>query len=254
MADKLSYSVNNKEISFTTKSIKIDGKEYFYKNITAIKHSSAKNLYLFKVEGKWHELYYDEANKKSVATIFKKIYNHLVAVKSAEHSKEEAATHKEQPSLIQALEETAKRADDTTGEESTGEKIDSVETEEAPAESEEAPAESEEAPAESEEAPAESEEAPAESEEAPAESEEAPAESEEAPAEKVSVEENAEAQSRKIKFKKSITVFAIIIALFIVAGVVYYFTIGLPTETTPSDGQDTHQYNDIQELIDEMQE
>lgn len=219
MADKLSYSVNNKEISFTTKSIKIDGKEYFYKNITAIKHSSAKNLYLFKVEGKWHELYYDEANKKSVATIFKKIYNHLVAVKSAEHSKEEAATHKEQPSLIQALEETAKRADDTTGEESTGEKIDSVETEEAPAESEEAPAESEEAPAE-----------------------------------KVSVEENAEAQSRKIKFKKSITVFAIIIALFIVAGVVYYFTIGLPTETTPSDGQDTHQYNDIQELIDEMQE
>ena len=139
MANTLNYSINNKEISFSAKSLTINGREYLYKDITAIKHSSSKSLYLFKVDGKWHELFYDEAHKKGVSTIFKKVADHLAAVKKSKAAAEAAVEPKPVP------EETAAEAP------AVEEPASEPEAEEAPVE--EAPAEepaAEDAPAEEE--------------------------------------------------------------------------------------------------------
>lgn len=269
MANALKYSIDNKDIIFSTKSLSINGKEYLYKDITAIKHSSAKCLYLFKVDGKWHELRYDNAHKKGVTTIFKKVADHLAAVKKAKAAKEV-------DTIAAALESAPEPAAEETA---TDEKVVEV-VEKGPAAVDDAPslvealeqsqgitAEFEETPEEEAPAEEESEEVPAEeTEEAPAE-EETPAEAEttaeeevektpeEVPAEEAKEEALAEEPDKKAKKKKAFIIFAAIIALFIIAGIAYFFTIGLPSETSPADGQDTtHQYNDIDELIDEMQE
>lgn len=82
-----------------------------------------------------------------------------------------------------------------------------------------------------------------------ASSTDAPAENQEAKAEKEPL-----SPEKKAKLKKSITIFAIIIAAVILASVAYYFIFGSnnsPTENVNSN--ESQQYEDIDQLIDEMQ-
>lgn len=99
-------------------------------------------------------------------------------------------------------------------------------------------------------------EAPAETVEAPAETTEAAAETKEPAAEAEEVLAKAEeAALKKSRLKKAFTIFAIIIALFVIAGIIYFFTIGTTNDSSQTVNTDeTYQYNDIDELIEEMQE
>ena len=64
-----------------------------------------------------------------------------------------------------------------------------------------------------------------------------------------------EAALKKSRLKKAFTIFAIIIALFVIAGIIYFFTIGTTNDSSQTINTDeTYQYNDIDELIEEMQE
>ncbi|MDO4177323.1 MAG: hypothetical protein Q4D99_07645 [Bacillota bacterium] len=48
---------------------------------------------------------------------------------------------------------------------------------------------------------------------------------------------------------------AIILAVFVAAGIAYFFVLGPSTDASQGPNTDTtHQYNDIEELIDEMQD
>ena len=119
-----------------------------------------------------------------------------------------------------------------------------VEPAEAPAEEPKA-----EEPAE---VPAE-EEPEEEEEEAPAKEE--PAEEEPQDAEAAILAKAEEAAIKRAKRKKAFIIFAIILALFIIAGIIYFLTVGTTNDAAQSPNVDeTHQYNDIDELIEEMQE
>ena len=107
-----------------------------------------------------------------------------------------------------------------------------------------------------EETPSETTEAPEETVGAPAEATEAAAETKEPAAEAEEVLAKAEeAALKKSRLKKAFTIFAIIIALFVIAGIIYFFTIGTTNDSSQTVNTDeTYQYNDIDELIEEMQE
>jgi 16S rRNA G527 N7-methylase RsmG len=82
----------------------------------------------------------------------------------------------------------------------------------------------------------------------------AEAETKEAKAEEVLAEAEA-AALKKSRLKKALTIFAIILALFVIAGIIYFFTIGTTNDSSQTVNTDgTYQYNDIDELIEEMQE
>ena len=190
--DTIKLSTNGHDVLFSKKSVTIDGEEYLYTGISAIKHSSAKRVYLFKYEENWHPLYYGEADATRVDAVFKKI----------------ADLNSKRAQASRALAEQTE-----TGEASAEEKA-AEPTEEKAAE---------------------------------------PAADGEASSEE-KTEETIPASERKSKLRKAIIIFSIIIILFIGAGIAYFFVIGPANDASQGPSVDeTHQYKDIQEMIDDMQ-
>ena len=268
--ESIKYQVKGHSVEFSKRALTIDNKVYSYTGISQIKHSSAYHAYLFKYNGEWVKLFYNEPDGKTIAILFKRIQKmnerraaYARATQSIDTSAIAAALAassgekpEEKPAAPEAkAEEPAAKATEPEVEKPAEE---APVVEEAPA-VEEAPVE--EAPAE--EAPAvepekevpEAEEVPAEeaqAEEKPAE--EAPAEEPAKDAETVAAEA-AEAEIKKAKRKKAFLIFGIIIALFLIAGIIYFLTVGTTDDSSQGPNVDeTHQYNDIDELIEEMQE
>ncbi|MDD6979789.1 MAG: hypothetical protein PUI92_05880 [Firmicutes bacterium] len=257
--DTIKLSVDGHEISFSTKSLTIDDKVYLYTGISAIKHSSAKKLYLFKYEDSWHKLPYEDKDQKKVATIFRRVAE-MNAKRSA---KAEAA------SLAKAVEDNAKPAD---ADEINKTDVDTVtdtlsDTAAEPAASEPETAEPEAKGSESDEAAEASlteEESPAEDKGEESEggeteetesNEPAEAEGDESAKAEVDSPELSESELRKKRLIKAFAILAVIIALFVLAGVAYFFIFGTSNDASQSPNTDsTHEYNDIDELIDEMNE
>ena len=268
--ESIKYQVKGHSVEFSKRALTIDNKVYSYTGISQIKHSSAYHAYLFKYNGEWVKLFYNEPDGKTIAILFKRIQKmnerraaYARATQSIDTSAIAAALAassgekpEEKPAAPEAkAEEPAAKAEEPEVEKPAEE---APVVEEAPA-VEEAPVE--EAPAE--EAPAvepekevpEAEEVPAEeaqAEEKPAE--EAPAEEPAKDAETIAAEA-AEAEIKKAKRKKAFLIFGIIIALFLIAGIIYFLTVGTTDDSSQGPNVDeTHQYNDIDELIEEMQE
>ncbi|MGN0705694.1 MAG: hypothetical protein ACI4KK_03720 [Lentihominibacter sp.] len=257
--DTIKLSVDGHEISFSTKSLTIDDKVYLYTGISAIKHSSAKKLYLFKYEDSWHKLPYEDKDQKKVATIFRRVAE-MNAKRSA---KAEAA------SLAKAVEDNAEPAD---ADEINKTDVDTVtdtlsDTAAEPAASEPETAEPEAEGSESDEAAEASlteEESPAEDKGEESEggeteetesNEPAEAEGDESAKAEGDSPELSEAKLRKKRLIKAFAILAVIIALFVLAGVAYFFIFGTSNDASQSPNTDsTHEYNDIDELIDEMNE
>lgn len=228
MDKKIRITSNGHDVSFTSKALTIDDKEYLYKNISDIKHSSAKHLYIFRCDGEWHKLEYDEKDQKKVSTIFSRI----AALKKAQKPAAKAEEPKAEEPKADEPEVEEPKAEEPAAEEAT---VEEPAAEEATAE---------EPKAEETEEASEAEEKA--EEEKTAEEAELPFEVDVNPAEET---------ERKGRLKKSITILLIIIALFVVAGIAYFFVFGTPNDSSQSPATDsTHQYNDIDELIDEMQE
>ena len=257
--DTIKLSVDGHEISFSTKSLTIDDKVYLYIGISAIKHSSAKKLYLFKYEDSWHKLPYEEKDQKKVATIFRR-----VAEMNAKRSAKAEA-----PSPVKAPEDNAGSAE---AEDVNKTDVDTVtdtlsDTAAEPAASEPETAEPEAEGSESDEAAEASlteEESPAEDKGEESEggeteetesNEPAEAEGDESAKAEGDSPELSEAKLRKKRLIKAFAILAVIIALFVLAGVAYFFIFGTSKDASQSPNTDsTHEYNDIDELIDEMNE
>lgn len=282
--ESIKYQVKGHSVEFSKRALTIDNKVYSYTGISQIKHSSAYHAYLFKYNGEWVKLFYNEPDGKTIAILFKRIQKMnerraayaratqsidtsaiaaALAASSGEKPEEKPAAPEakaEEPAAKATEPEVEKPAEEAPAVEEAP--VEEAPTEEAPAvepekevpEAEEVPAE--EAPA-AEEAPVEEpEEKPAEetpTEEAPA-AEEAPAEEPAKDAETIAAEA-AEAEIKKAKRKKAFLIFGIIIALFLIAGIIYFLTVGTTDDSSQGPNVDeTHQYNDIDELIEEMQE
>ena len=257
--DTIKLSVDGHEISFSTKSLTIDDKVYLYTGISAIKHSSAKKLYLFKYKNSWHKLPYEDKDQKKVATIFRRVAE-MNAKRSA---KAEAA------SPAKAVEDNAEPADadeinktdvDTVTDTLSGTAAEPAAAEPETAEPEAEGSESDEAAEASlteEESPAEDkgEESEGGETEETEGNEPAEAEGDESAKAEGDSPELSEAELRKKRLKKAFAILAVIIALFVLAGVAYFFIFGTSNDASQSPNTDsTHEYNDIDELIDEMNE
>ena len=257
--DTIKLSVDGHEISFSTKSLTIDDKVYLYTGISAIKHSSAKKLYLFKYENSWHKLPYEDKDQKKVATIFRRVAE-MNAKRSA---KAEAA------SPAKAVEDNAEPADadeinktdvDTVTDTLSGTAAEPAAAEPETAEPEAEGSESDEAAEASlteEESPAEDkgEESEGGETEETESNEPAEAEGDESAKAEGDSPELSEAKLRKKRLIKAFAILAVIIALFVLAGVAYFFIFGTSKDASQSPNTDsTHEYNDIDELIDEMNE
>lgn len=257
--DTIKLSVDGHEISFSTKSLTIDDKVYLYTGISAIKHSSAKKLYLFKYENSWHKLPYEDKDQKKVATIFRRVAE-MNAKRSA---KAEAA------SPAKAVEDNAEPADadeinktdvDTVTDTLSGTAAEPAAAEPETAEPEAEGSESDEAAEASlteEESPAEDkgEESEGGETEETESNEPAEAEGDESAKAEGDSPELSEAELRKKRLIKAFAILAVIIALFVLAGVAYFFIFGTSNDASQSPNTDsTHEYNDIDELIDEMNE
>lgn len=255
--DTIKLSVDGHEISFSTKSLTIDDKVYLYTGISAIKHSSAKKLYLFKYENSWHKLPYEDKDQKKVATIFRRVAE-MNAKRSA---KAEAA------SPAKAVEDNAEPADadeinktdvDTVTDTLSGTAAEPAAAEPETAEPEAEGSESDEAAEASlteEESPAEDkgEESEGGETEETESNEPAEAEGDESAKAEGDSPELSEAKLRKKRLIKAFAILAVIIALFVLAGVAYFFIFGTSNDASQSPNTDsTHEYNDIDELIDEM--
>ena len=279
--ESIKYQVKGHSVEFSKRALTIDNKVYSYTGISQIKHSSAYHAYLFKYNGEWVKLFYNEPDGRTIAILFKRIQKmnerraaYARATQSIDTSAIAAALAassgekpEEKPAAPEAkAEEPAAKAEEPEVEKPAEEApvveeapaVEEAPVEEAPAE--EAPAvEPEKEVPEAEEVPAEEaqaeEEVPAEetqAEEKPAE--EAPAEEPAKDAETVAAEA-AEAEIKKAKRKKAFLIFGIIIALFLIAGIIYFLTVGTTDDSSQGPNVDeTHQYNDIDELIEEMQE
>ena len=231
--DTIRLSANGHDILFSKKSVMIDGEEYLYTGINAIKHSSAKRVYLFKYEDNWHPLYYSEADANRVDAVFKKIAD--LNSKRAQAAKALAG----QVEGTAAEEQTAGQAEGTAAEEQTAGQAEGTAAEGTAAEGTAAEEQTAEVTSEAGESAAE------------APSEENAEETEAGESEK----ETIPAAERKSKLKKAILIFAIIIVLFIGAGIAYFFVIGPANDASQGPAVDeTHQYNDIQEMIEDMQD
>ena len=248
---------------FSTKSLKIGDTEYSYAKISDIKHSSAKRLYLFQYEGHWHKLEYAEGEADKTKALFGKI--------AALKAQREAAAAARTAKIAAALEADPNEVSTPDPKQEETSKLDElIAAVEAPADtaSEEAipapvaePSErvidimaelSETQPAAEPEVPEVPPVAEAAAQEPIPEAAQAGAEAFAAEEEVLAAEEAEE--ERKGKLKKSLLIFAAIIAVFAIAAVAYFFVIGPssnPNIGPNSDG--TQQYNDIDELIEDLQ-
>ena len=257
--DTIKLSVDGHEISFSTKSLTIDDKVYLYTGISAIKHSSAKKLYLFKYEDSWHKLPYEDKDQKKVATIFRR-----VAEMNAKRSAKAEAAYP-----AKAVEDNAEPADadeinktdvDTVTDTLSGTAAEPAAAEPETAEPEAEGSESDEAAEASlteEESPAEDkgEESEGGETEETESNEPAEAEGDESAKAEGDSPELSESELRKKRLIKAFAILAVIIALFVLAGVAYFFIFGTSNDASQSPNTDsTHEYNDIDELIDEMNE
>lgn len=281
----IDYIAKGQKVQFSKKAVNINGKDYAYTGMTAIKHSSAKHLYLFKYEDSWRMLPYNPEDEQKLKVLFSRIAE-LNAKRAKIRDAANAPVHVEPPQApkidVKSIMETAEEApaeeipvevvpeaveepvpevvEEPTPEvieeptEIVEEPVPEVVEETIPEVVEETVPEVTEKPVEVPEA---AEEVSAEpSEETPeTPTEEAPVE--ETPAEEA--EEQAEGifppEEKKAKLKKSFKVLAAIIAAFIILAVVYFFVAGTTNNPTVGPNADeTQQYEDIDGLIEDLQD
>lgn len=238
--DTIKLTIDGHEVVISSKSMTVDDKEYLYTGISAIKHSSAGRLYLFNYEGEWQKFHYNEEDAKKVATLFKKIAD-LIAKRTARPASAEknaAAPEEDTDTSVAAAVDVATPVEQPHIDAEKSDGAASMEDSETQA-------------AElSDTLPISSDLQPEE----PTTDQESKQETSDGDSVTAGSELICEEAEKKSKLKKALIIFAVIIVLFVGAGVAYFFTIGPANDASQGPVNETHQYNDIDELIDEMQE
>lgn len=274
--DTIKLTAKGHDVSFSKKSVTIDDKEYLYTGISAIKHSSAKQVYLFRYDGDWHTLYYNDEDERKVSALFSKIaaLNAKKAAQAAETS-ETAQPEAEEIAQPEAKEITQPEPAEADSSDQAGPASESAFEEaslqhlaetlwpETPSENIGEEEQTEAVEVSPEQIEEQTEEPTEETAEEPVE------ETNEEPAEVKTEDEKAQDEtetytltdddvaneiSRKSRLKKSIITLVIILAFFAAAAVVLFLTMDSTSDPSHSPNTDgTYQYNDIDELIEEIQ-
>lgn len=301
-------------MTFTTKSLTIDDKEFLFKDMTGIKHSSQNQIYVFKYGNSgYHQMKYEEKDAAKLKIIFSRI----VALSNAHKAKMAEAVAKDDAQVDQSEQPKSHDQVDTPANLSSAEAEEATEKNSEPMPQAEEEAKAETAPTEAtEDITVETVDIPvtekdlfftihpstenkpvisdtiikddvlkksdlekslteiASKENSEAEkSEDAAIANDSAEAETTDVtdgktsgalpeveisdtpsESVSNETTKKFKLKKSLIILAIVIAFFLVLGLVYYKYFGL--SSSPNYGpnsEQTDQYNDIDELIDDLQ-
>lgn len=221
-------------VQFTTKSVTLDGKEYFYADITELYHSPVVHTYQFECYGETKKIIYEKKDAKILNAIFSQVKNLEVKKAAAETEKPVAPVKEEAPVVEEAP------VAETPAEEVKEEAKPEENSEEATSEEEKHKKSAKETFAslvDTLKKKAASIKNPAEGD-AKEETEKEPMDPE-----------------KKERLKKSLRVFGIILAAVIVVSVIYYFVFGTanaPTDTNPTNIE-SQQYDDIDQLIEDMQ-
>ncbi len=273
------------EMVFTKRSLTIDGREYLYKDMSSIKHSAENRIYIFRYDNEWQKLYYEEHDAHIVNTLFQRI----AGMNRANRARAAAAAESEQTQQPHAVETSA---EETPAEASPGEApAEEVQTDEPSGEEEpETPeAETTDTPVTeadlfytihpgSENKPvitdtilredalrkSEIEARLAEAEARETEDAEAKTADTDAVSDKSDLpevefsdtqeDENSRETTSKFKLKKALIILAIVLAFFVLLGVVRYALFGLSwSPNYETEKNQTNQYNDIDELINDLQ-
>lgn len=246
-------------VLFTTKSVTLDGKEYFYSDITELYHSPVVHTYQFKCYGEIKKLTYEKKDAKILNAIFSQVKNlevkrQAAAEKAPVQEKAPAPTPVEEPS---SAKEPETPAETETAPETPVLKETPVNVKDLPADTLEDMIQATIALNEErakKEAAKEAKKAKkkaireAKKNGTPIPEEYLNDESEE----KESIAADPEKMER---LKKSLKIFGIILGVLIAVSIIYYFVFGTPsdpTDTNPSNIE-SQQYEDIDQLIDDMQ-
>ena len=248
---QFTLKINGRDAIFTTKSLTMEGKEYLYAHMDNIKHSASKHVYVFDYEGETKYLLYNEKDTKPLRVVFTQVVK--MREKQRAKAKEEAdKAILEHTSTMDtydairfraAVDEAAK-----AGKTSISEPV-----QPAPEVKAEAPVNDAEAPAPEAEIVQEAPEVVEVSDEVRPEVQEAGKEALKKESKKVKKKEaNEEKQSR---VKKSVVIFVAILVVLAILAVGWYFLFGPADNPNIGPNSDqTQQYDDIDDLIQDLEE
>jgi len=107
----IDYIANGQNVQFSKKSVTINGEEFAYTGMSAIKHSSAKCIYLFKYDGQWRMLNYNESDEQKLKTLFTRIADlnakRAAILKAAEQAAAKAVPEAADKTASEAAEKAA---------------------------------------------------------------------------------------------------------------------------------------------------
>ena len=245
--------INGQKAQFTTKSVTLNGKEYFYSKITKLDHSPIVHTYKMECEGEEMLLTYEKKDAKILAAIFSQV-NKMIELKKAKAAEAKAEAKGEAKAEAKAEEAPA----GVDVKEALEEK-----TEEAPAESSDVMDEMVKATIalNEERAKKEAEKAAKKArkkaiKEAKNNGTPLPEEVKEENSNENAAEDAAPVDpAKQAKLKKSLTIFGIVLAAIIAASLIYYFVFG--TSNAPTDSgpgvTESQQYEDIDQLIEDLE-
>lgn len=225
----------DQKAQFTTKSVTLDGKEFFYAQMSNVIHSTEKHVYSFTYNGEIKFLPYEEKDAKTLNAIFSQVQK-LTAQKRG--AAPQPALESAAPQRPTAAPETpAPPNTDVPSEKTAASKQDTVTA--APVRVTDVMNGSVKDPSGNAIASKEGKPEDAKGTAKTKDTDETP-------------EVDAEQKARR---KKSLTVFAIILGAVLVLSVIYYFVVGTPSAPAPinPNGSESQQYDDIDQLIDDLQ-
>lgn len=275
---------------FTTRSVTFDNKEFFYSKMEGLTHDADAHVYHFVYDGESRSLPYDPKYSKVLGAIFSQVANlghNRTAAASAASDKAQDTSDETQSAEKQDVPETDAEQpaehmnvrDIVEGESASEENAaasaeDTANAEDAAgadAETGSADSDAEKAGDADSDAPSDKKAAKlAEKERKKAEKEKRKAEKEKLKAEKAALKAADKPEDpygasgdydpksdpeRKLKVRKSLITFGIVIAVIAVIAVVFYFIFGTsdnPSSLNPNSNE-SQQYEDIDELIDDLQ-
>lgn len=242
--------INGQKAEFTTKSMTFDGKEYFYSNMTNLHHSPIILTYSFDYDDETKLLTYQKKDTKIMAAIFSQVHkleeqrSAKAAAEAAKKAEAEKAAETEDKTIEAPAAETVEEAAEKKAEEPTEteppEKTDVTKAEDTEKAAEEKPVDEKKDKKSIKEIFASLK----------------PKKEASAEGENGEVKEKEPMDPEKqARLKKSLKIFAIVLAVIIAASIVYYFVFGTakaPSDASPNNTE-SQQYDDIDQLIDDLQ-
>lgn len=259
---------------FTTKSVTFDGKEFFYSNMSDVTNNAEGCFYTFTYDNETKTLPYEAKDAKILNAIFSQVQNLHAAkkqtpVQTGTVASTEPLTEANEPTA--ALTEHTASDDTITSANTAADDAETTNTSEAATEPIAwAPGNTESALDEKAAKKAEREKRKAEKREAKERKKAEKAakkESAEKSGAEISQQNDSEGETasqdtesqlpdgeKKNKIKKSVIVFAIVIAIMAVLALVYFLAFGTSSEPSPMNpsSMESQQSNDIDQMIDEL--